>query len=138
MRGVGFTPSKNKGKSVAAGGLAGGLLAMRSKTAWGANDDSKLYQSTYMLTLLIQLQLEVPIWDARQYFSTTRSAGKPFLHENVASLPQLTRDLVYGDVALVYHSVSNYALSPERVVGTTAQGLSFNLYGIVLIASADL
>ena len=62
-----------------------------------------------------------------------------FCHDVVPSLPRFPYDLAYGDVALAYYSVSTYpiTLSGSNSFTEAAHGLSFNLYGVLLVASLN-
>ncbi|KAM5534259.1 hypothetical protein V8D89_012084, partial [Ganoderma adspersum] len=75
-------------------------------------------------------QAIVPIWDARpQFLSGKYLMDGIFSIEDTFKLPKLEgEDLQHGDIALIYHSVTMYP--KDR---TTAMGLSFGLYGAVLI-----
>ena len=86
----------------------------------------------------------VAIWDAREYFTIVKDDDKVFAHENVASLPRYERDLEFGDLALVYHSVSTFDAAPTPPSSDKAPPyneaktiLSMNLYGVALIAKYD-
>ena len=59
-----------------------------------------------------------------------------FLHEDVASLPRFQEELEFGDIAIVYHSVSTYDVTArEKTTFTQATtALSLNLYGVALVA----
>ena len=72
----------------------------------------------------------VPIWDAHlQFVSGKYLVDGKFSIEDTFKLPKLEgEDLQHGDIALIYHSVTMY---PKE--NTTAMGLSFGLYGAVLI-----
>ena len=67
-----------------------------------------------------------------------------FAHENVASLPRYKQDLEFGDLAVVYHSVSTFDAAPPPPSSDKAPAyneaktiLSMNLYGVALIAKYD-
>ncbi|KAI0739247.1 hypothetical protein C8Q80DRAFT_1124592 [Daedaleopsis nitida] len=69
--------------------------------------------------------------------------GLQYLHENVASLPRLDQDLEYGDIAVLYHSVSTYDVvrpaggsngDKPSAYNEADTALSMNLYGAALVS----
>lgn len=72
----------------------------------------------------------MPIWDARPQFTSGKYIlDGIFAIENTFKLPKLEgEDLQHGDIVLIYHSVSMY--KKDR---TDSMGLSFGLYGAVLL-----
>ena len=80
----------------------------------------------------------VAIWDARPYFLHSKPGKLVWKHEYVTRLERLTEDLQYGDIAIVYHSVSAYSIvqkAENPTFHTATTGISLNLYGVALIAS---
>ena len=73
----------------------------------------------------------VPIWDACPQFASGKYlVDGIFSIEDTFKLPKLEgEDLQHSDIALIYHSITMY---PKE--NTTAMGLSFGLYGAVLIS----
>ncbi|KAI0713350.1 hypothetical protein C8Q76DRAFT_621137, partial [Earliella scabrosa] len=125
LPGMNVTPSRRSGGA----GPSRSFLDMRDKTVWSTSDD-------------------IAIWDGRKFFAANKSPAELFRHDFVTNLPRLNHDLQFGDVAIVYYSVSTYPIgssssssassSANSVAYTNAKaGLSFNLYGAVLVASTD-
>ncbi|KAI0743696.1 hypothetical protein C8Q80DRAFT_856391 [Daedaleopsis nitida] len=105
-------------------GPARSLIDMRDRTSWSYNEN-------------------FAIWDARAYFSLDKEEDLQYKHENVASLPRLEQDLEFGDIAILYHSISTYDVirpsggssgdkPPAFNEANTA--LSLNLYGAALVS----
>ena len=84
----------------------------------------------HLLVVILKHLVIVPIWDARPQFASGKYLlDGVFSIEDTFKLPKLEgEDLQHGDIALIYHSITMYA--KDR---TTAMGLSFGLYGAVLI-----
>ena len=84
----------------------------------------------HLLVVILKHLVIVPIWDARPQFASRKYLlDGVFSIEDTFKLPKLEgEDLQHGDIALIYHSVMMYA--KDR---TMAMGLSFGLYGAVLI-----
>ena len=77
------------------------------------------------------------MWDARPQFKARKLTRTGKYHvEKTYDLPRLDEDLDSGDLAFVFYSASSYPLDPSRheELGAT-EGISFNLYGAVLIAN---
>ena len=83
-----------------------------------------------LLVVILKYLVIVPIWDTHPQFASRKDLlDGVFSIEDTFKLPKLEgEDLQHGDIALIYHSVTMYA--KDR---TTAMGLSFGLYGAVLI-----
>ncbi|KAI0364743.1 hypothetical protein BV20DRAFT_982997 [Pilatotrama ljubarskyi] len=88
--------------------LSHSLLEMRDKMTWSANDD-------------------IAIWDATQYFKKSKAPSKQFTFNLLPTLPRMTADLTFGDIVIVFYSVSSY----NRKNG---MGLSLNLCGVMLVS----
>ncbi|KAI0741497.1 hypothetical protein C8Q80DRAFT_1109846, partial [Daedaleopsis nitida] len=93
LRGMGASPAMlRKGSQTPKRANAGpgcSLLDMRNKMSWSYSEN-------------------FAIWDAREYFTLDKDNEQQYLHENVVSLPCVEQDLEFGDVAILYHSVSTY------------------------------
>ncbi|KAI1789301.1 hypothetical protein LXA43DRAFT_893025 [Ganoderma leucocontextum] len=124
LPGMGFMPrkaaAKPQGEKLTGGSSASGrsLLKMRDKTAWAATD-------------------KIPLWDGREYFKKNKLASNKFKHELVHTLPSFKMDLSFGDIALVYYSVSNFGSGKSEAHTVADESLSLNLYGVVLIAEVS-
>ena len=122
-------------------GPARSLIDMRDRTSWSYNENCKLFATLH--SCILSDVLLVAIWDAREYFTLDKNEDMVYKHENVASLPRLEQDLEYGDIAILYHSVSTYDVvrpsggssgdkAPAFNEADTA--LSMNLYGAALVS----
>ncbi|KAI0703147.1 hypothetical protein C8Q76DRAFT_801993 [Earliella scabrosa] len=113
---------KKNAQGHAGKGPGSSFVVMRDKTVWSTDDD-------------------IPIWDGRKFFQRDKKLGEDmFCHDVVPSLPRFPYDLAYGDVALAYYSVSTYPITSSGSNSSftkAAHGLSFNLYGVLLVASLN-
>lgn len=78
----------------------------------------------------------VPLLDGREYFKANKLVGNIFKHEIIHTLPGFKTDLEFGDLALVYYSVSSFGGTVQTEMGLEAS-LSLNLYGAVLLAKGS-
>lgn len=77
----------------------------------------------------------VGIWDARDKFVDNKFKGNNFAPDDLSSVSRLGSELQFGDLVMVYYSVSSFAATPAYQTNPPIV-LSFNLYGVVLLANA--
>ncbi|KAM5530064.1 hypothetical protein V8D89_016263 [Ganoderma adspersum] len=112
----------------AVGGSSQSEARQDSKSGSAASPDQSFHamssQSAWPVTT------PIPIWDARPQFASGKYlCDGIFTIEDTFKLPRLKgEDLQHGDIVLIYHSVTMY---PKDNTG--AMGLSFGLYGAVLM-----
>ncbi|KAM5534396.1 hypothetical protein V8D89_011989 [Ganoderma adspersum] len=111
-----------------AGGSSQSEARQDSKSGSAASPDQSFYAMS--LQSAWPVMTPIPIWDAHPQFASGKYlCDGIFTIEDTFKLPRLKgKDLQHRDITLIYHSITMY---PKDNTG--AMGLSFGLYGAVLM-----